>query len=82
MTVFWVVARCLLPPSSGPIIALMMEAASMSEMSVNCELLPDYVVHQPRRQPSAYLLPLEPQVLLILVLFELSHVFAVCFKEM
>jgi hypothetical protein len=28
------------------------------------KLLPDYMVLQPRRQPSSYLLPWEPQILL------------------
>jgi hypothetical protein len=44
--VFWVVAR-----------ALMMKAASISEMSV----LPDYRAQQPRRQPSSYSPPWEPE---------------------
>jgi hypothetical protein len=49
------------------LIALMMEAARTSETLV--KFLPDYVVLQPRRQPSSYSLPWEPQIILFLFFF-------------
>jgi hypothetical protein len=47
-----------------PLIALMMAAASTSENE--CKLLPDYTALQPRRQPSSYSPPWEPQILTML----------------
>jgi hypothetical protein len=44
MAVFWVVAASIIRA-----ITLMMKAASTSEIS---KLLPDYIVLEPRRQPS------------------------------
>jgi hypothetical protein len=57
MAVFRVVAPCSLSEVYRCfvvrviIITLMMEEASTSETLV--KLLPDYMVHQPRRQPSS-----------------------------
>jgi hypothetical protein len=42
-------------------IALMMEAASVSVWNVG-QLLPDYTVQHPRRQPSSYSSPWEPEI--------------------
>jgi hypothetical protein len=59
MALFWNVAlsgRCVR-------IALMMEAAGISETSVNP--LPDYKAQQPKRQPLSYSTPREPEMSLI-----------------
>jgi hypothetical protein len=67
MAVFWVVAPCSLPTFQRTLLPPSSDNPDDwgSKVLWNFgKFIPDYTAQQPRRQPSSYQLPWEPQILL------------------
>jgi hypothetical protein len=82
MAVFWVVAPCSLVKFTevsevlaASIFRAISDDGGSKDLSNDGKLLPDYTALQPRRQPSSYSPPLEPQILLSLVMSFISFAF-------
>jgi hypothetical protein len=80
MTVFWVVAPCSLvevfqrfrgPCSGWWVVTHRPDDGGSKDLWNVGKLLPDYTALQPRRKPSSYSPPWEPQILLIQLLFNI-----------